>query len=106
MFLQVGIVANSFADCNKLDFVGLLQHFSFRALFPSLPGESTANRPKARQIDWLRLKRLILGPTRPRFIEQEVSTASRHSKNKKAPEGTFWVLARPERLIKTGLGLS
>jgi len=38
-----------------------------------------------------------------RFFEQEFSSSSRHPKNKKAPEGTFWFLARPERWA---LGLS
>ncbi len=35
--------------------------------------------------------------TLARFFEQEFSSGSGHPKNKKAPEGTFWFLARPER---------
>lgn len=66
VLLQKGSVANNFADCNKSDSVGLLQHCSIRAVLASLPGEPTANRPIARPIDRLRLKRLILGPTRRR----------------------------------------
>ena len=66
VLLQAGSVANIIANCNKSDSVGLLQHFSIRAVLASLPGEPTANRPIARQINRLRLKRLILGPTRRR----------------------------------------
>ncbi len=35
--------------------------------------------------------------TLARFFEQQFSSSSRHIKNKKAPKGTFWFLARPER---------
>ena len=43
MFLHVGIVADSFADCNKSDAVGHLQHFSIRAVLPSLPAWESVN---------------------------------------------------------------
>ncbi|MCI0871864.1 MAG: hypothetical protein J4O07_08615 [Chloroflexi bacterium] len=41
--LQLAIVANSFADCNKLDAVGLLQHCSIRAVLASLPAWESVN---------------------------------------------------------------
>ena len=43
MFLQVDIVADSFADCNKSESVGLLQHCSIRAVLPSLPAWESVN---------------------------------------------------------------
>jgi len=43
VFLQVGIVADSFANCNKSESVGLLQHCSIRAVLPSLPAWESVN---------------------------------------------------------------
>ncbi len=43
MFLQLSIVADSFADCNKSDVVGHLQRFSIRAVLASLPACESVN---------------------------------------------------------------
>lgn len=43
MFLQVGIVSDSFADCNKSESVGHLQHCSIRAVLPLLPAWESVN---------------------------------------------------------------